>query len=197
MRKKILAFAMILTLAISAIGCRKESVPQNVNTVTIDGKTVTMKSGDSVEACDTDKKEFEFNGKECSETPVLFNGITLKSTLDDVLEKFDIEPDYAMVWLSLPGEEDENNKLILYKDLDFLKKEHVLAATFIVGYEKRNGQWIKAMYNSSKKGFKPYDKRKNFIEYYISVSGDDEDYNHEDGLKIEKRCVRCIDIQFH
>lgn len=199
MKKKMMAVAMILALIVSAIGCKKTEIlkteiPKTIDTVSIDGKLVTLKPGDKVIVDGINGSDYVFNDKECSKCPVFFNGITVRSTLDDMMEKFDIEPEYAYVSIEVPGFEETDIINQPYKDLDFFEKERVLSVVFIVGYQLEDGKWKKVSDKTIEENYSELEKLKDTIIYEIDVTGDDENYNTNDTTKYEKRCVDFIRV---
>ena len=160
----LIAILIIGKTALTFVG-NDEYVEKDVTKFKIGNEVYWIREGDtlSVDAWN-EEIEAEFNDEEMHGTPVLFNGIGIGSTVDEVIEKFDIKSGYANLNMEVPTEEHDGTTDIidvLYKDKNSFK-EDFLDAMIQFGYKKKGNEWEMVKYSNIDEAD---------IIYYVDING--------------------------
>ena len=143
----------------------KDSVEMDVTKFKLGNEVYWMNEGDTLSVNAWNEEiEAEFNDEEMHGIPVLFNGIGIDSTVDEVIEKFDIKSGYANLNMEVPTEEHDGTTDIidvLYKDRNSFK-EDFLDAIIQFGYKKKGNEWEMVKYSNIDEAD---------IIYYVDING--------------------------
>lgn len=143
----------------------KDSVEMDVTKFKLGNEVYWMNEGDTLSVNAWNEEiEAEFNDEEMHGIPVLFNGIGIGSTVDEVIEKFDIKSGYANLNMEVPTEEHDGTTDIidvLYKDRNSFK-EDFLDAIIQFGYKKKGNEWEMVKYSNIDEAD---------IIYYVDING--------------------------
>ena len=147
----------------------KDSVEMDVTKFKLGNEVYWMNEGDTLSVNAWNEEiEAEFNDEEMHGIPVLFNGIGIGSTVDEVIEKFDIKSGYANLNMEVPTEEHDGTTdvvHVLYKNKNSFADDF-LDTMIEFGYKKTNSGWEMVKYS---------DIDKADILYIIDINGFPED----------------------
>ena len=162
----------------------KENREIDVTKFKIDNEVYSIKEGDSLLVDGWNEEiEVEFNDEDMDGKIELYNGISIGSTVEDVIEKFDIKSGYANLNMEVPTEEHDGTTdvvQVLYKN------KNSFADTFLdtmieFGYKKTNNGWKMVKYS---------DIDNADILYLIDINGFPEDE------LVDKNEVIMINIEY-
>lgn len=112
--------------------------------VLLDGKMITLETGDEIQANAWNELDVTRNGKTYSQFPTFYQGITLGSEMRVAVGAYGLKKGYAIVDRQIDKKGDGTTEVVIddYTDLDFFDRENVLDANLIFGYQKdKDGQW--------------------------------------------------------
>lgn len=147
----------------------KDSVEMDVTKFKLGNEVYWMNEGDtlSVDAWN-EEIETEYNDEDMNGKPVLFNGIGIGSTVDEVIEKFNIKSGYANLNMEVSTEEHDGTTdvvHVLYKNKNSFADDF-LDTMIEFGYKKTGDTWKMVKYS---------DIDKADILYIIDINGFPED----------------------
>lgn len=162
----------------------KENREIDVTKFKIDNEVYSIKEGDSllVDAWN-EEIEVEFNDEDMDGKIELYNGISVGSTVEDVIEKFDIKSGYANLNMEVPTEEHDGTTdvvQVLYKNKNSFADDF-LDTMIEFGYKKTNNGWKMVKYS---------DIDNADILYIIDINGFPEDE------LVDKNEVIMINIEY-
>ena len=132
------AAAILLTLA--SCGSRTAA---SVGEIIADGKRVTLQSGDSISVSVWFEPEYYFNDEQLKEAPVLCGGITIGSSVDEMIAAFGIKPGYAAIDREIDTAGDGTTEIVTepYENTDFFTAEKVLDANIRFAFAPTEDGW--------------------------------------------------------
>ena len=142
-----------------------EYVESDVTKFTIGNKAYWIRKGEllSVNAWD-DEIEVEYNGEYVDGNIKLFNGIEIGSTVEEVIEKFDLKSGYANINMEVPTEEHDGTTDVINVLYESEKSfgDDFLDAMLQFGYKKTSSGWKMVKFS---------DIESADILFYIDING--------------------------
>lgn len=172
----VLIMLLAVILVISTCACQSAPPITDVSQVQIGNETITLKAGDSLKVNFWNEKEIKFNDEDRKDVPKLLGGITVGSSVDDVINAFSIKQGYCMVDYEYDpyGDGCTEIKKVDYSGTDFLDEQNILDANFIFGY-KVDQDFAPMTYEEIKAYYEPGATKENLIPkvilYTIDING--------------------------
>ena len=166
---------MLLTTLILT-GCSNNSKVEinDLQQFSSNNKIYTIKKGEELSLNAWNELEIYYSGKNKinkKKSPLIYKGVTLLTDYKDVIEIFNIKPEYAFVDMEVSSpEEDGTTDIIteIYKDEKVFEKEYLdLNITF--GYIKKEDKWKMVKYKELKKHIE--EKKEEVLIYQIDFNG--------------------------
>lgn len=147
--------------------------PINLTTIAIGNINYTLEKGDSLQVNNWNDLEVKYNDVEYQEIPVIYQGITIGSTLDEVINTFDIKEGYANINMEVSTEEKDGTTDIinvLYKNKDSFNYDY-LDANITFGYKKVNNNWKMLKYKELEKYLEKETIKEDILVFHIDING--------------------------
>lgn len=147
--------------------------PVNLTTIAIGNKNYTLEKGDYLYVNNWNELEVKYNDKEYKEIPVIYQGITIGSTLDEVLDVFSLKKDYANINMEVPTKEKDGTTDIinvLYKNKDSFNYNY-LDVNITFGYKKINNSWEMLKYKDLEKYLEEEIVKEDILVFHIDING--------------------------
>ena len=137
---------LLTTLIVTGCSNNKKVEINNLQQFSSNNKIYTIKKGEELSLNAWNELDIYYSGKNKiskKKSPVIYKGVTLGTDYKDVLEIFNIEPEYAFIDMEVSDpEEDGTTNIIteIYKDEKVFEREYLdLSITF--GYIKKDDIW--------------------------------------------------------
>lgn len=171
--KKII-IVLLTTLIITGCSNNKKVEINDLQQFSSNNKIYTIKKGEELSLNAWNELDIYYSGKNKisnKKSPVIYKGVTLGTDYKDVLEIFNIEPDYAFIDMEVSNPEEDGTTSIIteiYKDEKVFEREYLdLSITF--GYIKKDDKWEIVKYEELKKYIE--EKKEDILVYYIDFNG--------------------------
>ena len=169
-------FIIVLLTTLIITGCSNNEKVEinNLQQFSSNNKIYTIKKGKELSLNAWNELDIYYSGKNKiskKKSPVIYKGVTLETDYKDVLEIFNIKPEYAFVDMEVSDpEEDGTTNIIteIYKDEKVFEREYLdLSITF--GYIKKDDKWEIVKYDELEKYIE--EKKEDILVYYIDFNG--------------------------
>lgn len=169
-------YIMVLLTTLIITGCsnNKKVEINNLQQFSSNNKIYTIKKGEELSLNAWNELDIYYSGKNKiskKKSPVIYKGVTLGTDYKDVLEIFNIEPEYAFIDMEVSNQEEDGTTNIIteiYKDEKVFEKEYLnLSITF--GYIKKDDKWEIVKYEELKKYIE--ENKEDILVYYIDFNG--------------------------
>ena len=171
--KKII-IVLLTTLIITGCSNNKKVEINDLQQFSSNNKIYTIKKGEELSLNAWNELDIYYSGKNKisnKKSPVIYKGVTLGTDYKEVLEIFNIEPEYAFIDMEVSNpEEDGTTNIIteIYKDEKVFVREYLdLSITF--GYIKKDDKWEIVKYDELEKYIE--EKKEDILVYYIDFNG--------------------------
>lgn len=165
---------LLTTLIITGCSNNKKVEINNLQQFSSNNKIYTIKKGEELSLNAWNELDIYYSGKNKiskKKSPVIYKGVTLGTDYKDVLEIFNIKPEYAFIDMEVSDpEEDGTTNIIteIYKDEKVFEREYLdLSITF--GYIKKDDKWEIVKYDELKKYIE--ENKEDILVYYIDFNG--------------------------
>ena len=147
--------------------------PIKITTIAIGSINHKLEKGDVLFVNNWDELIVEYKDKKYEEIPVIYKGITIGSTKDEVLTAFNIKKGYANVNMEVPTKEKDGTTdiidVIYEGDKSF--KDNFLDANITFGYKKENNSWKMLKYKELEKYLEEETTKEDILLFNIDING--------------------------
>lgn len=147
--------------------------PIKITTIAIGSINHKLEKGDVLFVNNWDELIVEYKEKKYEEIPVIYKGITIGSTKDEVLTAFNIKKGYANVNMEVPTKEKDGTTdiidVIYEGDKSF--KDNFLDANITFGYKKENNSWKMLKYKELEKYLEEETTKEDILLFNIDING--------------------------
>lgn len=165
---------LLTTLIITGCSNNKKVEINDLQQFSSNNKIYTIKKGEELSLNAWNELDIYYSGKNKinkKKSPVIYKGVTLGTDYKDVLEIFNIKPEYAFIDMEVSNpEEDGTTNIIteIYKDEKVFEREYLdLSITF--GYIKKDDKWEIVKYDELEKYIE--ENKEDILVYYIDFNG--------------------------
>lgn len=149
--------------------------PIKLTTIAIGNINHTLEKGDTLFVNNWETLVVEYKDKKYEETPVIYKGITIGSTKEEVLEAFNIEKGCANINMEVPTKEDTTDIVdVIYEGPESFKN-NFLDANITFGYKKENNSWKKLKYKELEKYLEVEKTKEDILIFHIDINGMSEE----------------------
>ena len=151
--------------------------PIKITTIAIGSINHKLEKGDVLFVNNWDELIVEYKDKNYEEIPVIYKGITIGSTKDEVLTAFNIKKGYANINMEVPTKEKDGTTdiidVIYEGDKSF--KDNFLDANITFGYKKENNSWKMLKYKELEKYLEEETTKEDILLFNIDINGMSEE----------------------
>lgn len=151
--------------------------PIKITTIAIGSINHKLEKGDVLFVNNWDELIVEYKDKKYEEIPVIYKGITIGSTKDEVLTAFSIKKGYANINMEVPTKEKDGTTdiidVIYEGDKSF--KDNFLDANITFGYKKENNSWKMLKYKELEKYLEEETTKEDILLFNIDINGMSEE----------------------
>lgn len=151
--------------------------PIKITTIAIGSINHKLEKGDVLFVNNWDELIVEYKDKKYEEIPVIYKGITIGSTKDEVLTSFNIKKGYANINMEVPTKEKDGTTdiidVIYEGDKSF--KDNFLDANITFGYKKENNSWKMLKYKELEKYLEEEPTKEDILLFNIDINGRSEE----------------------
>lgn len=151
--------------------------PIKITTIAIGNINYKLDKGDILFVNNWDELIVEYKDKKYEEIPVIYKGITIGSTKDEVLTAFNIKKGYANINMEVPTKEKDGTTdiidVIYEGDKSF--KDNFLDANITFGYKKENNSWKMLKYKELEKYLEVETTKEDILLFNIDINGKSEE----------------------
>ena len=165
---------LLTTLILTSCSNNRKIEINDLQQFSSNNKIYTIKKGEELSLNAWNELEIYYSGKNKinkKKSPVIYKGVTLGTDYKDVIEVFNIKPEYTFVDMEVSSpEEDGTTDIIteIYKDEKVFEREYLdLNITF--GYIKKEDKWEMVKYEELKKYIE--EKKEEVLIYQIDFNG--------------------------
>lgn len=165
---------LLTTLIVTGCSNNKKVEINDLQQFSSNNKIYTIKKGEELSLNAWNELDIYYSGKNKinkKKSPVIYKGVTLGTDYKDVLEIFNIKPEYAFIDMEVSNPEEDgttNIKTEIYKDEKVFEREYLdLSITF--GYIKKDDKWEIVKYDELEKYIE--EKKEDILVYYIDFNG--------------------------